>query len=195
MGVAYPEGVQAQCNAPGSEIPPKDQCTEDIRKLKSDMVAAEQKIRLLQGKLQLNTLSDEDRKRKSEKLKRMELRLSKLQGDHSQYVKDAEIQRLKQECRERDNKIDGLLDWLNDLKDVMDCPIQSEMLKNSVICDDGYSYIESAITEWFQKNDTSPMTNKLMSKTTRPNYTLSSIIEKWEEKPEWIATKLENYYD
>ena len=62
----------------------------------------------------------------------------------------------------------------------MICPITGEMMKNPVICEDGFSYEKSAIEKWFKTgSDRSPMTNKrLDSLKLIPNHTLRKLSVK-----------------
>uniref|UniRef100_A0A1L8DNJ1 Putative wd40 domain protein n=1 Tax=Nyssomyia neivai TaxID=330878 RepID=A0A1L8DNJ1_9DIPT len=61
------------------------------------------------------------------------------------------------------------------------CPITHELMTNPVILEDGFSYEESAIDEWFKMGkNTSPMTNlDLSSMETIPNSVLKSNIDKY----------------
>eukprot|EP00938_MAST-03A_sp_MAST-3A-sp1_P005770 g5770.t1 len=73
----------------------------------------------------------------------------------------------------------------------MICPITGEMMKNPVICEDGFSYEKSAIEKWFKTgSDRSPMTNKRPdSLKLIPNHTLRKLIEDWKKKNEALISK------
>lgn len=59
------------------------------------------------------------------------------------------------------------------------CPITQDIMVDPVVAEDGHSYERDAIKKWFQKKNTSPLTNKrLYSKKLIPNHNLrSQIIE------------------
>ncbi|XP_055688032.1 WD repeat, SAM and U-box domain-containing protein 1-like isoform X2 [Lutzomyia longipalpis] len=61
------------------------------------------------------------------------------------------------------------------------CPITHELMRNPVMLEDGFSYEEAAIDEWFKMGKgTSPMTNlELISMETIPNTHLKSCIDKY----------------
>ena len=63
------------------------------------------------------------------------------------------------------------------------CPITYEIMQDPVICSDGNSYERAAITEWFEKNDTSPLTGEKITKNVITNKTLKKAIEEWEKNP------------
>lgn len=61
-------------------------------------------------------------------------------------------------------KIEGF-DYIDIPHDFL-CPITHEIMREPVICSDGYTYEKSAISEWFMSGKyTSPMTNELLTKT------------------------------
>ncbi|XP_052804342.1 WD repeat, SAM and U-box domain-containing protein 1-like [Mya arenaria] len=61
------------------------------------------------------------------------------------------------------------------------CPITREIMKDPVICSDGYSYERSAITNWMRNDkDRSPMTNSvLVNKELTPNRSLRTLIQRY----------------
>lgn len=61
------------------------------------------------------------------------------------------------------------------------CPITREIMKDPVICSDGYTYERAAITSWIQKGkDRSPMTNAVFtSQDLTPNRSLKMIIQRY----------------
>ena len=53
------------------------------------------------------------------------------------------------------------------------CPITHEPCKNPVITADGHTYDEEAILQWFEHNNTSPLTGReLPNLNLIPNYAL-----------------------
>lgn len=62
------------------------------------------------------------------------------------------------------------------------CDCAQEVMHDPVMLDDGYSYEKEAIQQWLSKgNDTSPMTNQLLShKQLTPNHMLRSAAEEWQ---------------
>lgn len=61
------------------------------------------------------------------------------------------------------------------------CPITHEIMQDPVMCEDGFSYERSAITEWFSKDKaTSPMTNSVLTTTeVYENSKLKNEIERY----------------
>jgi hypothetical protein len=64
------------------------------------------------------------------------------------------------------------------------CPITHDLMVDPVICEDGFSYERSAITEWFAKEKTtSPMTNMVLTTTdVLDNEKLKREIESYLKK-------------
>lgn len=63
------------------------------------------------------------------------------------------------------------------------CPILHKLMRDPVICEDGHTYERESITHWFQLNQTSPLTNNVVSTTTLiPNHALRNIIETAQEQ-------------
>jgi hypothetical protein len=56
------------------------------------------------------------------------------------------------------------------------CPINQEIMTDPVFADDGYTYERSAISAWFNENNTSPMTREKISKRLVTNNMLRSEI-------------------
>ena len=72
-------------------------------------------------------------------------------------------------------------DWL--------CPITLSVMRDPVIAEDGHSYERSAITEWFQHNNTSPKTNlRLNSTNLVANIALRNTIQEYFAKNPSAAT-------
>jgi len=62
------------------------------------------------------------------------------------------------------------------------CPITGEILYDPVMSEDGNTFERIAIECWFEKHDTSPVTNlKLNSKNLIPNKTLKKLIKEFYE--------------
>ena len=58
------------------------------------------------------------------------------------------------------------------------CPITQKLIEDPVFAADGHTYEKIAIQEWFEKHDTSPITNlKLENKNLIPNYAIKSCIQ------------------
>lgn len=63
------------------------------------------------------------------------------------------------------------------------CSITNELMVDPVICSDGHSYERKAITQWFQNQNTSPMTNiPLTSLHLTPNIGLRNAILAFRDK-------------
>ena len=71
------------------------------------------------------------------------------------------------------------------------CPITQDVMKVPVVAQDGHSYEEFAIQEWFDKGKrTSPVTREHMADITlRPNHQLKSQIEAWKDQS--VSSRLE----
>jgi len=63
------------------------------------------------------------------------------------------------------------------------CPITQSLLTDPVVASDGFTYERTAISEWFQTHDTSPMIGaKLASKDLVSNHNLRSQINEYIEE-------------
>lgn len=64
--------------------------------------------------------------------------------------------------------------------DAFSCPILYQKMKDPVICCDGHTYERKAIEQWLENNNTSPLTNKVLtSKKLTTNYALKNAIEEF----------------
>ncbi|KAL0738944.1 hypothetical protein Bca4012_015154 [Brassica carinata] len=60
------------------------------------------------------------------------------------------------------------------------CPLLKDVMNEPCVAADGYTYDRHAIEEWFEKHDTSPMTNSpLNNMDLLPDYTLYTAIMEW----------------
>lgn len=61
------------------------------------------------------------------------------------------------------------------------CPITQEIMREPVICSDGFTYEKQAIVEWFMSGKyTSPMTNEALTDTNyTPNCDLRNQIHRF----------------
>lgn len=60
------------------------------------------------------------------------------------------------------------------------CPITRDIMRDPVVCSDGYSYERSAIEAWLKQDTTSPMTKEpLDSSCCVPNRALRSLVNHW----------------
>jgi len=60
------------------------------------------------------------------------------------------------------------------------CPITGELFTDPVVASDGHTYERSAITEWLESHQTSPLTRSWLSTTDlQPNFALKSLLEDW----------------
>lgn len=67
--------------------------------------------------------------------------------------------------------------------DAFFCPITTELLIDPVVCADGHTYERSAINEWLELHDTSPLTNELLTdKSLLPNRALRKLVASFREK-------------
>ena len=59
------------------------------------------------------------------------------------------------------------------------CPITTEVFKDAVVLEDGFSYEKEAIDNWLRTHDTSPMTGQeLSTKTILPNKVIMQLIRR-----------------
>lgn len=65
----------------------------------------------------------------------------------------------------------------NDPNETFICPIRNVLMVDPVVAEDGRTYEREAITEWFSKKDTSPMTGKVIGKTLSSNLDLKAAME------------------
>eukprot|EP00943_MAST-04B_sp_MAST-4B-sp1_P009226 g9226.t1 len=82
------------------------------------------------------------------------------------------------------NNVDTVLrtNTYSDCPELYKCPITTEIMKDPVTAEDGYTYERSAISEWFKDNDTSPMTNMKIGKNIVPNRALKSATMEFMDK-------------
>lgn len=65
-----------------------------------------------------------------------------------------------------------------EVPDALRCAITSEVMVDPVMALDGHTYERSAIEEWFQEHQTSPMSgSRLPAKTLLPNHTLRKLLD------------------
>jgi hypothetical protein len=94
-----------------------------------------------------------------------------------------------------------------DIPHHLKCPITLELMKDPVLCQDGYTYERMAIEEYLKKNPISPITRQPIDQTRLiPNRNLKNAIESFikdnglsvikqikdmDEKPEYKMKKIE----
>lgn len=67
---------------------------------------------------------------------------------------------------------------LDQVSELLCCPITHEVLVDPVVAADGITYERSAITHWLTAHDTSPMTNmRLANYELLPNSLVRTLIE------------------
>jgi hypothetical protein len=70
------------------------------------------------------------------------------------------------------------LQTLDQVSELLCCPITHEVLRDPVVAADGITYERRAITEWLATHDTSPMTNiTLANRELHPNNLVRTLIE------------------
>jgi len=67
------------------------------------------------------------------------------------------------------------------------CPITLQIMHDPVMAGDGHTYQRQAITQWFKKSHTSPLTKKYIGNTIQPNHLVRGIIN---DKVQQIYHKL-----
>jgi len=71
----------------------------------------------------------------------------------------------------------------NNVPQALICPITTEIMKDPVVCEDGHSYERQAITDWFNRgNTTSPLTRQQIFGTLVPNLNLRSLIREFQQE-------------
>ena len=61
-------------------------------------------------------------------------------------------------------------------EEFFECPITHEIMTDPVVADDGHTYERSALVDWLNLSQTSPLIRNHMGRTMLPNLTLKSII-------------------
>ena len=62
------------------------------------------------------------------------------------------------------------------------CPITAGLMEQPVCASDGYVYEKSAIERWFQRHNTSPMTNRTLADLNlQPCHPLRSAVQSWRQ--------------
>ena len=74
------------------------------------------------------------------------------------------------------------LDFTPECPELYKCPITTDIMIDPVTAEDGYTYERNAILEWFQSNETSPMTNMKVGKKLVPNHAIKSAAMEYMEK-------------
>ena len=63
------------------------------------------------------------------------------------------------------------------------CPISDDIMENPAVAADGFSYERDEIAKWLIRNNTSPLTNAILTHTNlTPNHVLRTQIIEWREK-------------
>ncbi len=65
------------------------------------------------------------------------------------------------------------------ITDYIYCPITKMIFNSPVVCEDGYTYEEETIKEWFINNNTSPLTNLPINKKYSKNLILLQLIDSY----------------
>lgn len=63
----------------------------------------------------------------------------------------------------------------------MMCPIFHTVVQDPVMAADGHTYERTAIENWLQKSNRSPLTREIIPKTLVPNVALKQLIEALDE--------------
>jgi len=76
--------------------------------------------------------------------------------------------------------------WTDDeIPDEFKCPISLEIMKEPVLCSDGFYYERECIIDWLHHHNRSPMTNlNINNPTITDDYHLKHKISKW-MKAKW----------
>ena len=69
-----------------------------------------------------------------------------------------------------------------ELEQYITCPITGLIFSDPVKADDGHTYERSAIKEWLQKNDTSPLTTIKIGKYIIPDFSINSLVQQFIQK-------------
>lgn len=68
---------------------------------------------------------------------------------------------------------------MNNLEDFMICPITGQIYKDPVKAEDGYTYENKFIKQWFEGHNTSPMTSKIISNKLTTDCNMKSLVEQY----------------
>jgi len=64
------------------------------------------------------------------------------------------------------------------------CPLTLDIMRDPVICEDGFTYERRAISKWLETRRTSPMTRQSIDeRRVEPNYGLARAIHLWRFPP------------
>ncbi|AGF85299.1 hypothetical protein QJ854_gp483 [Moumouvirus goulette] len=78
-------------------------------------------------------------------------------------------------------------------KNLFICPISHQIFKKPVLVEDGNIYEKSCIKKWFKNNNTSPLTNKIISKKIIKCYIFNSLLENYlKNNPDEIQNQYNN---
>ncbi|GBF89593.1 hypothetical protein Rsub_02311 [Raphidocelis subcapitata] len=70
-----------------------------------------------------------------------------------------------------------LLGRIDNLSELLCCPITAEPFTDPVLASDGQTYERAAIESWLQKSSTSPLTNQPLAGALMPNTLVKALVE------------------
>ena len=66
---------------------------------------------------------------------------------------------------------------IKEIENIITCPITHEIFKNPVLAEDGITYEKHAILEWLKNNNTSPITQAVISKNINNNIGIKQLVD------------------
>ena len=82
---------------------------------------------------------------------------------------------------------------MDEIDDIITCPITMVVMREPVVADDGHTYERRAITEWVKRKGTSPLTRERMSSHFVPNMAIRKMIERLKSSVDtWLGSCRDN---
>jgi len=67
--------------------------------------------------------------------------------------------------------------WMQNIKELLQCPITETEIKDPVVCSDGHTYEKEVISAWMKTKKTSPVTREIISMEMYKNYAVKKVID------------------
>eukprot|EP00825_Cyclidium_porcatum_P045184 TRINITY_DN67_c0_g4_i1.p1 TRINITY_DN67_c0_g4~~TRINITY_DN67_c0_g4_i1.p1 ORF type:complete len:405 (-),score=83.82 TRINITY_DN67_c0_g4_i1:155-1369(-) len=154
--------------------------------------------------IQLNQLKDQNLQQVSQQQQQSsQQQQQQQQQQYTQLLENQIIQLARQtimiqsslldnkELKDRKAQMEKIKKFYNDkIPDDFYCPITQEIFVDPVMAEDGNTYERVAIEAWFQKHDTSPLTNQqLTSKHLVQNLTVKKLVQDFIRSKEELLEK------
>ncbi len=67
--------------------------------------------------------------------------------------------------------------WVQNIKEILQCPITGNEMKEPTICSDGQTYEREAIQAWYKSKHISPITREVLDHTMYKNYAVKKVLD------------------